>query len=178
MKSGNDQISLLHCVSCYPPKPEVVNLKNILTLKKAFDLPVGFSDHSPDNYMAIASVALGACIIEKHVTLDKNMEGPDHPFALDPEGMKELVASVREVEKALGSTERILSEEERESRIQIRRSIIARSKIEKGEALSHEKLKMARPGTGIEPKNLGFVIGKKAKVVIDKEDVIKLDMLE
>ena len=178
LKKNNEEIALLHCISCYPPEPENVNLRNIVTLKKAFGLPVGFSDHSPSNYMASASIVLGSCIIEKHVTLDRNMEGPDHPFALEPEGMKDLVLAVRGVEKSLGAYQRYLSDAELQSRIQIRRSIIARSKIKQGEMLSQEKLKIARPGTGIEPKNLRFLLGKRAKVDIDKEVVIKLDMLE
>ncbi|KAF0135269.1 MAG: N-acetylneuraminate synthase [Candidatus Saganbacteria bacterium] len=178
LRNGNDQIALLHCVSCYPPNPEVVNLKNIVTLIKTFGLPVGFSDHSPDNYMAMASIALGACIIEKHITLDRKMEGPDHPFALEPSGMQELVRAVREVEKSLGSYQRNLSQAELDARKIIRRSIVARCRINKGEQLSREKLKMTRPGTGIEPKNLGLIVGRKVKVDIDKEDVIQEGMLE
>lgn len=178
VKNGNDQIALLHCVSCYPPKPESVNLRNIIALKEMFGQPVGFSDHSPNNYMAVASVALGASIIEKHITLDRSMKGPDHHFALTPDVMKDLVIGVREVEKGVGSFKRVLSDEELESKRQIRRSIVARSKIMKGERLCREKLKMTRPGIGIEPNHLNFVIGRVAKMDIDKEEVITLDMLE
>lgn len=178
LKNGNNQIALLHCVSCYPPDPESVNLRNITTLKKAFDLPVGFSDHSPNNYMAAAAIALGACIIEKHVTFGRKMEGPDHPFALEPEGMKDLVESVRETETAMGSFSRRLSEAEFESRRQIRRSIVARNKINRGDVLNRKDLKMTRPGTGLEPKDIRFVIGRKAKFDIDKDDVITFEMLE
>ena len=178
LRNGNDQIALLHCVSCYPPKPETVNLRNIEMLRKAFGLPTGFSDHSPNNYMALASMALGSCIIEKHVTLDRAMKGPDHPFALEPEMMRELAASVREVEAALGVCKRQLSEGELASRKQIRRSIVARNKIKRGEILSRANLKFTRPGTGIEPKNIQFIAGRKARTDIAQEDIITLDMVE
>jgi N,N'-diacetyllegionaminate synthase len=178
LSQGNTDLALLHCVSCYPPKPNIVNLRNITTLKNAFDLPVGFSDHAPSNTMAAASIALGSCIIEKHITLDRTMEGPDHPFALDPAGMQNLVVAVREVEEAFGSTVRTLSPDELESRRQIHRSIVARTTIKPGDVLTRENVKMVRPGTGLAPKTIEFIQGKKARVCIDKDEVIELNMLE
>jgi len=178
VRNGNDELALLHCVSCYPPKPEDVNLRNIVTLRDTFNVPVGFSDHSPSNFMAVASVALGACILEKHVTLDRNMEGPDHPFSIEPEMTRDLVRSVREVEAALGTFKRNLSSDELESRRQTRRSIVAKSIIKKGELLDRSKLKFTRPGTGIEPKYIEYVAGRKAKVDIEKEEIVTIDMLE
>ena len=178
LNSGNKQLALLHCVSCYPPKPENVNLRNILAFKKKFDIPVGFSDHSQNNYLAIASIALGACIIEKHVTLDRKMDGPDHPFALDPKLMKELIESVREVERGLGVLDRVLSDDELESKKQIRRSVVARCKISKGEKIERKNVKLARPGTGIPPKNLKDIIGKRLIRNVDKEDVITWEMVK
>jgi sialic acid synthase SpsE len=174
---GNDQLALLHCVSCYPPKPETVNLRNIIMLEKAFDLPIGFSDHSPDNYMDIAAVALGACIIEKHVTLDRSMKGVDHPFSLDPNAMKDLVKGVREAEQALGTYSRILSKEETGSRNLVRRSIAARFNIKKGDVFNRENLKLVRPGTGIHPRYLEQILGKKALADIEKEDLISWKMI-
>jgi sialic acid synthase SpsE len=174
---GNNQLALLHCVSCYPPKPGTVNLRNIIMLGKAFDLPVGFSDHSPDNYMDVAAVALGACIIEKHVTLDRTMKGVDHAFSLNPDAMKDLVRGVREAEKALGGYARNLSEEELGSRRMVRRSLAARFDIKKGDVFNRENLKPVRPGTGIHPRYFAQIQGKKALVDIEKEDLISWEMI-
>jgi sialic acid synthase SpsE len=174
---GNDQLALLHCVSCYPPDPRVVNLRNIILLEKAFDLPVGFSDHNPENYMDMAAVALGACIIEKHVTLDRTMKGVDHPFSLEPAGMKDLVKGVRQAEKALGAYSRDLSVGELGSRQMVRRSVAARFDIKKGDMLNRENLKLVRPGTGLHPRYLEQLLGKRAAKDIEKEDLITWDMV-
>lgn len=176
-REGNNQLALLHCVSCYPPKPETVNLRNIVMLEKAFELPVGFSDHSPDNYMDVAAVALGACIVEKHVTLDRTMKGVDHAFSLNPDAMRDLVRGIREAEKALGSYARNLSEEELGSRQMVRRSIAARFNIKKGDIFNRENLKFVRPGTGLHPRYFEQVQGKKALVDIEKEDLITWEMI-
>ena len=170
-------IILFHCVSCYPPKPEITNLKNILYLNKLFNLPIGFSDHSKNNYLSIASIALGACVIERHVTLNRNMKGPDHHFALTPNLMKEFITSIREVKKGLGSFHRKLSDDELISRKQIRRSIIARYKINKNEIITRDKIKLVRPGSGISPIHLNKIIGKKAKFDINEEDMINWNMV-
>jgi len=174
-KAGNDRIVLLHCVSNYPPRPENLNLKNISMLNKMFLLPAGFSDHSPDNLSAAAAVALGACLVEKHITLDRKSRGPDHHFALDPEGMKDLVASVRKTEKMMGSHPRILSEDELAVREIARRSVVARTHIKKGEVFNRKNLKLSRPGSGIHPRHLGRLIGRKAKTDIDAEDLLEWD---
>ena len=176
-KQGNDQVALLHCVSCYPPNPETVNLRNIVMLEKAFGVPVGFSDHSPDNYMDVAAVALGACIIEKHVTLDRTMKGVDHPFSLDPEGMKDLVKGVRMAEKAMGTFNRNLSAAELDSRQMVRRSIAARCDIKKGSVFNRENLKLVRPGTGLHPRYLEQILGRKAALDIEKENLITWEMI-
>lgn len=172
LKAGNNKLALLHCVSCYPPRPEEVNIKNIELLREEFNLPVGFSDHSPNNYLAIASVALGASIIEKHITLDRDMPGPDHSFALTPDLMSELVVGVREVEIGLGSKKRKLSMNEAASRAMIRRSIVARCSINKNTRITKEMLKFSRPGTGIGPKFVGRVIGKRPRINIREEEVL------
>jgi N,N'-diacetyllegionaminate synthase len=175
---GNERIILLHCVSNYPPAPETVNLRNIPMMMQVFGLPVGLSDHSMDNYTSIASVSMGACMIEKHVTLDRGFKGPDHPFALDPRGMKDLVEGVREVEKALGSYQRVLSPSELKARNMARRSIVAKTRIEKGDKLSMDNLKISRPGNGIHPQYLDVLLGRKAKESIDAEDLIRWEILE
>ncbi|MFC1853643.1 N-acetylneuraminate synthase family protein [candidate division CSSED10-310 bacterium] len=176
--SGNDQVALLHCVSIYPPKPEEGNLNNIPMLQKAFELPVGLSDHHPDNFMDIAAVAMGACIIEKHITLDRNMKGPDHPFALDAEGMRNLVENVRNTEKSLGSYKRVLSKAELTSRTITRRSFVARKDIDKAEIFTPENLKLTRPGTGIHPKYKNQLLGRRAAVFIEKEEIISWEMVD
>ncbi len=178
LKNGNGQLALLHCVSNYPPQPEDVNLNNIIMLQKSFDLPVGFSDHHPDNYMDVAAVALGACIIEKHVTLDRSLKGPDHPFALDPDAMRDLVKSVRDTGKALGTSKRVLSQSELSARTVTRRSFVARTDIKKGEVLTRENVKLTRPGTGIHPKFKDRLLGRKVAKDIEKEDVISWEMVE
>lgn len=175
---GNDQLALLHCVSCYPPQPETVNLRNIDMLQKAFDLPVGFSDHSPENYMDVAAVALGACIIEKHVTLDRSMKGVDHPFSLEPDDMHDLVKGVRMTEKALGGYSRNISTDEMGSRKLVRRSVAARFDIKKGETFTRENLKLVRPGTGLHPRHYEQLLGKTASVDIEKEDLVIWKMVQ
>jgi len=175
--AGNDRLVLLHCVSNYPPVPENLNLKNIPMLQRTFDLPVGFSDHSADNYAAIASVALGACIIEKHVTLDRSFSGPDHAFALDPDGMVDLVNGIRTAEKGLGITRRVLSEAELAARNLARRSIVAKASIAKGAVFTKENLKLSRPGCGLHPKHLESLLGRKARIDIEKEDLIRWEMV-
>jgi sialic acid synthase SpsE len=178
LKNGNDELAILHCVSNYPPRPSDVNLHNITMFRHAFELPVGFSDHHPENFMDVAAVALGACIIEKHVTLDRSMLGPDHPFALDPHWMHDLVRSVRDTEAAMGSYKRVLSESELKSRVVTRRSFVAREDIKSGEVLTADKIKLTRPGTGIHPKYKEQVLGRKARVDIEEEVVITWDMLD
>lgn len=177
-EEGSDEIILLHCISCYPPRPEDVNLLNIKLLQEAFHVPVGYSDHSTGIVSAIAAVTLGAVVIEKHITLDKTMKGPDHPFALEPNEMVYLVNSIREVEASLGGTKRILSREELESRKMIRRSIVARVPIAKGEIVTLEKIKFARPGSGITTNEFKYVEGRRAIREISAEEIIQWSMLE
>lgn len=177
LKNGNGQLALLHCVSNYPPRPEDVNLNNIAMLQKAFDLPVGFSDHHPENHMDVAAVALGACIIEKHITLDRSLKGPDHPFALDPDAMADLTRCVRDTEKALGTSKRVLSQSELLARTATRRSFVARTDIKKGDVLTRENVKITRPGTGIHPKFKDQLFGKKAMKDIEKEEIISWEMI-
>lgn len=178
VKIGNKQLIILHCVSCYPPKPEVVNLKNITLFKERYGFPVGYSDHSPTNSMAVASLALGSCVIEKHITLDRKTEGPDHSFALEPQHMKELVQSVREVELALGKKERILSKDELAIRKMVRRSIVARKAIKKDMTITLDMVKFSRPGEGITPNLFeNKVKGRKAVQDIPAETIIFWDMI-
>ena len=175
---GCDEVILLHCVSCYPPRPEDTNLRNITTFQNAFELPVGYSDHSPENISAIAAVALGAKVIEKHITLDKKTQGPDHAFALEPKGMVNLAKSVREVEASLGHTKRILSKSELDARKMIRRSLVTKVSISKGERVTLEKIKFARPGTGISTNEFKYIVGRKVNRNIQPETILQWDMFD
>lgn len=160
---GNNKIVLLHCVSIYPPKVKDVNLKAIETIKCSFKLPVGYSDHTIGINIPLAAVAMGANVIEKHFTLDKNMEGPDHAVSADPGELKSMVNGIREIEYAFGTGEKKPSKSELEMRKAFRRSIVANKDIKKGETITEKKLSLKRPGTGISPKYLDFILGKKAK---------------
>ena len=171
-------LALLHCVSVYPPKPENVNLKNILELKKKYKLPIGFSDHSSGTCTSVASIALGSNIIEKHITLDKNYPGPDHPFSIEPDEMKRMVKEIREIEKSLGSIKRILSKEEQKNKKMIRRSIVASENIFKGEKISLKKIKFARPGKGMPTNDFYKINGKLAKKDIPAETIINEKMFK
>ena len=175
---GCDEIILLHCVSCYPPRPEDTNLRNITMLREAFDIPIGFSDHSEGIATTVAAITLGAVLIEKHITLDKTMKGPDHSFALEPVEMIQLVKAVREVESSLGSAKRILSETELEARKMIRRSIVAKVPVKIGERITLEKIKFARPGVGITTNEFKYVQGRRANQDICAEEIILWDMLK
>jgi N,N'-diacetyllegionaminate synthase len=162
LESGCREIALLHCVSSYPADPEAANLKVLQTLKEAFNVPVGFSDHSRQNEIAIAAVALGACIIEKHLTLDVSLPGPDHRVSLPPESFKSLVRSIRLVEASLGDGMKRPAEQEQNVRNIARRSIVAARTIPAGVAITREMLAFKRPGTGIPPAQWETLLSKRA----------------
>jgi N,N'-diacetyllegionaminate synthase len=159
-RGGGGPVILLHCVSIYPcPAPDV-NLRNIPTLRTAFNVPVGLSDHSLGNAIPLASVALGACLIEKHFTVDKRLEGWDHGISADPADLSELVRGAREVFEALGRPERIVGDAELEKRKVFRRRMVARRPLRKGERLTPEDIDFKRPGTGIGPDQATYVFGR------------------
>jgi len=160
---GNNDIVLLHCASLYPSPPEVVNLKTIVTLSKAFQIPIGFSDHTLGIHVSVAAVALGAVVVEKHFTLDRTMKGPDHSFAVEPNELKQLVTNIREVEQALGTGVKVRSTAEQEMYEKGRRSIIAAVDIKKGTIITKEMLVVKRPGYGIKPKYIDTIIGRTTK---------------
>ncbi|MGC8823927.1 MAG: N-acetylneuraminate synthase [Bacteroidales bacterium] len=167
-------ISLLHCTTEYPAPIEEVNLRAILTLQQAFQLPVGYSDHTPGIEVAIAAVALGACIIEKHFTLDKNMPGPDHKASLEPNELKQLVVAIRTIEKALGHGRKEPSPSEIKNIPIARKSIVALKNIAKGELFSPENLTVKRPGNGISPMLWDFVLGRTAPKDFKEDELIEL----
>lgn len=159
--NGNEEIILTHCVSLYPPKPREINLRNIVSLRQITGLPVGFSDHSSGTATAVAAVTLGACLIEKHITLDRGLEGPDHPFALEPSDLYRLVKEIREVEEALGVYNRTVSPAEMAKRDKYRKSLVAAVDIPAGRQIQKEDIIITRPGTGISPEYLEIVLGLK-----------------
>jgi len=161
---------LLHCVSSYPAKYEDVNLKAILTLKEAFKLPVGYSDHTLGIEIAIAAVSLGAKVIEKHFTLDRGLPGPDHKASLEPDELRAMVKAIRNVEKALGNGIKKPTQNEHEVMKVARRSLVAARDIRAGEIIKKSDILIKRPGTGIPPKFKEIFIGMRPTRDIKKDN--------
>lgn len=175
IKSINkSELILLHSTSNYPTKIEDCNLRVMQTMKREFDVPIGYSDHTLGITIPVAAVAMGACVLEKHFTLDRNLPGPDHRASLEPEELKEMVKAIRAVEKALGASEKKPVESEREIMKVARKSIVAGLDIPKGAIITREMLAVKRPGTGLKPKYIDEVAGKKAKIAIKKDEMIKI----
>jgi sialic acid synthase SpsE len=173
-----DKICLLQCASLYPAKAEIMNLRSMETMKKAFGVNVGLSDHTLGIHISLAGVAMGARVIEKHFTLDRGMSGPDHPFAIEPEELKLLVHQVRDIEKAMGDgLKKGPSTDEMENYEKARRSIHARVKIPKGTVITRDMLIVKRPGYGIKPKFINIVIGRKSKIDIEEDVWLNWDMI-
>ncbi len=171
--AGNKNICLLHCVSIYPAKIETINLNNIVELGKEFkDYIIGFSDHTIGIEIPIASVALGASVIEKHFTLDKSKIGMDNQMATEPREMYEMVRMCKNVFESLGSFNRIVLPEELEQRKKMRRSIVAKRKLEKDYVLTEHDIDSKRPGVGIAPDKIDSLIGKKLKRDIEYDELI------
>jgi len=165
--SGCPQVAILHCVSSYPAKPEQMNLATIPDLVKKFKVIAGLSDHSLGTAASIASVALGGCIVEKHLTLFRAEGGPDAGFSLEPDEFKELVKSIREVEKAIGQPSCMPGEKEKESII-FRKSLFVVKDIKKGEKITPENVRSIRPGHGLASKYYDEVLGKTANKKIER----------
>jgi N-acetylneuraminate synthase/N,N'-diacetyllegionaminate synthase len=174
-KEGNNEIILMHCTSMYPTRPAHVNLNAIETLRKEFGYPVGFSDHSLGIHMPIAAVTLGACAIEKHFTLNRNDIGPDHPFAIEPDELKQMVINIRDLGVAFGDGVKKCTNDNYTKRI--RRSIHAKVEIREGEVIKENMLCVKRPGYGIEPKEIKNVLGKRATRDIESDSWITYDLL-
>lgn len=171
-KTGNGNITLLHCTTDYPTRLEDVNLKAMVTMKDAFKLPIGFSDHTIGNVAAIAAVSLGAKFLEKHITLDTSFHGPDHVASTNPKDFKEYVKAIRDTEKLLGNGTKAPTERELLIMKNGRRSIVANVCLSKGTILESHMLAYKRPGTGIEPKFAGILIGRSLKRDIEKDELI------
>ena len=172
--NGIKEIKLLHCNTEYPTPFEDVNLKAMQAMHDEFHLEVGYSDHTKGIEVPIAAVALGATIIEKHFTLDRNMEGPDHKASLEPQELAEMVCCIRNIEKALGSGDKMPSPSEKKNIAVARKSIVAKSKIKAGDTLTEENITVKRPGTGISPMKWFEVLGTKAVKDFDEDELIIL----
>ena len=168
------QIKVLHCTTQYPTPMYDVNLQSMLTIKNAFELEVGYSDHTTGIEVAIAAVALGGRIIEKHLTLDRKMQGPDHKASIEPAEFKKMVDSIRNIEKALGSSKKCPNKSELKNRTLVRKSLIAARQIEIGEKFNHENITVKRPGTGLSPMLIDEIIGKVSAKKYNKDDLITL----
>lgn len=175
-ENGTDKnkITVLHCNTEYPTPFEDVNLIAMLTIKNAFNVKVGYSDHTKGIEVPIAAVALGAEVIEKHFTLDRNMQGPDHKASLEPNELREMVTAIRNIEKALGSGIKKPSPSELKNKAVARKSLIAVKDIQKGEKFSEKNVGIKRPGNGISPMRWKEVIGKTANKDFQIDDLIEL----
>lgn len=172
---NNYDVTLLHATTDYPTKEEDVNLRAMVTMKEAFKTDVGYSDHTLGNEAAVAAVALGATVIEKHFTLDKSMEGPDHKASLEPSELKAFVKSIRNAEKLLGSGIKTPTKREKEIMKDVRRSIVASKNLEEGTILTEEMIDYKRPGIGIKPELVSFILGKRLKRNILEDECIIFD---
>ncbi|MBE0363736.1 N-acetylneuraminate synthase [Pseudoalteromonas ulvae UL12] len=176
-ESGAHDISILHCVSGYPTPPEQANLRTITALAQEFNLNIGLSDHTLGNATAIASVALGATIIEKHFTLDRSEGGPDAAFSLEPEELKQLCTDTKDAWLSLGQAGFEFKEAE-QGNVQFRRSLYASKAIKKGDVLSADNIRSVRPGFGLAPKHYEDILGKKALTDIEFATPMNWDLIE
>ena len=166
-------LAILHCVANYPCAYESLNLNVIKTLRESFKIPVGYSDHAVGCYPAIASIALGAKIIEKHFTLDKKMNGPDHKASNNPKEFAALVEAVRIAEKSMGGSIKQVQNEELQMRNVARKSLFFANNINKGDIISQQDIILKRPGSGIYSTMMDSIIGKKATKNLFIDDIIK-----
>jgi len=174
-KTGNRQIICLHCTTNYPCPLDEVNLNAMDSMKKNLDCYIGYSDHTLGTIVPIAAVTMGARVIEKHFTIDKGLTGPDHRASLEPNQLKEMIIQIRDIEKSLGSNEKKPNRSEKEIMKYVRKSIVAKIDIKRGEIIKKDMISIKRPGTGLSPKDFDFVIGKKAKKSIKKDGLIYKD---
>ena len=171
--AGVEQLVLLHCVSIYPTKIETVNLRNIIGLRRIFpDRPIGFSDHTEGDAAAVAAVALGAALVEKHLTLDRSKVGMDNGMAMEPDDLKILVDKCNMVQQGLGSEERVVHLEEYEQRKKMRRSVCVTRSLSAGHILERSDLCAKRPGNGISPKEIDSLIGRRLKINVEADTLL------
>lgn len=176
--AGHDAVALLHCVSRYPALPHEVNLRAMRTLADRFQVPVGYSDHSREGAVAAGAVALGASILEKHITTDCRRTGPDHSASIEPDAFAQMVRDVRIVEAALGSGQKEPVASEAEVAAVARRSLVAAKDIPEGAVLTDDLLECLRPGTGLPPSRRVDLVGKIARQPIAKGTMLSLEMVQ
>ena len=166
--TGNKDLVLMQCITNYPSKIDSANVNVLKTYQSAFDVLTGYSDHSPGHVVALASVVIGGRVIEKHFTLDKHDKGPDHPHSMEPDEFKYMVDSIREVERAMGSTCKEVVAEESETVYVQRRCLYAKKNLRKGQIITGEDIDILRPALGIPPKYKSVIIGKECKTDVEK----------
>lgn len=172
--NGAGKITLLHCTTNYPTPMQDVNLNAMITLREHCGCDIGYSDHTKGIEVPIAAVAMGAKIIEKHFTLSRDMEGPDHKASLEPDELKEMVKAIRNIEKALGTDEKKPSESEKINLAVVRKSIVAARQIKAGDIFTEENLTTKRPGAGINPMRWKEILGKKAVRDFEEDELIEV----
>ncbi|PTX42607.1 N-acetylneuraminate synthase [Christiangramia gaetbulicola] len=176
-EAGNDQIVLLHCISIYPPEYEDIHLNNISMLRNTFNMPIGFSDHTIGTAIPLASAALGACVIEKHFTLDKDLPGWDHQVSANPMELKIICEESKNIAKSLGNYQRTVSEAEELKKEKFRRSLVVKRDLKKGDILKKEDLTAKRPGTFIAPDKMEYVLGRELNTDISEDAILKWENL-
>ncbi len=177
-RSGNKNLIILKCTAAYPAQSKDLNLLQIAVLRKMFNKIIGFSDHTVGSTAAVAAVILGATVIEKHFTVDKNLPGPDHWFSSDPKEFKQMVEQIRQAEMMPGNTDFSLSEAEKTQRIAARRSLMTVEPIQKGQMIKEDQIVFKRPGSGLSIKHLYKIVGKKAKHDFPKGYIFKTSDLQ
>lgn len=177
LSEGNDRIIIHQCPSGYPARLESINLNIITTLKKMFGLPVAYSDHTPGWDMDIAALALGANMVEKTITKDRTTRSVEHIFSLEPADMRGFIQAIRDVETAMGSHRRLMTKEEREKSLQVRRSCYFRKDMKSGDLIKAEHIDFRRPGTGIGPDQFEGVLGRTLLVDVKAEDRVEWSQL-
>jgi len=174
--TGNDQLILLHCVVNYPPPFSDLNLRAIETLRQAFHVPVGYSDHSSGITAPIVATALGAAVIEKHYTLSRDLPGPDHRFAIEPDELTAMVRGIRDAQAALGTGIKRMAPAEADLYVTARRSLFAARDLAEGTVLGVDDIAVLRPGTGLEVRDLEKVVGRTARRAIGRHEPLAWDM--
>lgn len=176
--NGCPDITLLHCVSCYPTDPKQVNMRFMDTLDTAFDVPVGFSDHTLGTDVPVMAAARGAKTVEKHVTLDREMDGPDHFASLEPQELDRMIDGIRTIESALGTTELSRTAREMENVNQMRRSIHFATDVQPGDVLTQDDVKIVRPNEGVSPWQIDEIVGRTVADEVSKNDPATWSVLE
>lgn len=175
LKTGNDQLILLHCTTSYPPETRYANLNIMKTLQLAFDVPVGYSDHIPGIFSSVLAASMGAYVIEKHVTLDRNLKRQDYQVSIEPSELKEMVDQIRLIPVLQGQSVKKVFPQEEKWRRNARKSLVAERNMKSGEILRREDIKIIRPGSGIHPRYLDMFAGKTLKKDLAENEVISKD---